>query len=152
MFRATMCPSSGENCIYATLGTCYSVWMILVCWVEWNGMEWNTHTQHLNDQWWADHVRFHERWKWVLSIICDIYVNKFVSWEWNKLVKKRGESVPFLATNAFNRKRRYGSFFSAQDARWVKQLRMYRAISDRLNDSRQTTEPWQKTSRCVTVT
>ena len=28
MFRATMCPSSGEtNCVFATLGTCYSVWM-----------------------------------------------------------------------------------------------------------------------------
>jgi len=27
MFRATMCPSSGETTVYATLGTCYSVWM-----------------------------------------------------------------------------------------------------------------------------
>jgi len=27
MFRATMCPSSGDNCVYATLGTCYSVWL-----------------------------------------------------------------------------------------------------------------------------
>jgi len=27
MFRATMCPSSGENCVYATLSSCYSVWM-----------------------------------------------------------------------------------------------------------------------------
>ena len=27
MFRATMGPSSGETTVYATLGTCYSVWM-----------------------------------------------------------------------------------------------------------------------------
>ena len=27
MFRATVCPSSGETTIYSTLGTCYSVWM-----------------------------------------------------------------------------------------------------------------------------
>jgi len=27
MFRATMCPSSGETTIHATLGTSYSVWM-----------------------------------------------------------------------------------------------------------------------------
>jgi hypothetical protein len=27
MFRATMCPSSGEITIYATLGICRSVWM-----------------------------------------------------------------------------------------------------------------------------
>ena len=29
MFRSTMCPSSGETTVYATLGTCYSVWMIV---------------------------------------------------------------------------------------------------------------------------
>jgi len=27
MFWATICPSSGETTIFATLGTCYSVWM-----------------------------------------------------------------------------------------------------------------------------
>jgi len=27
MFRATTSPSSGETTVYATLGTCYSVWM-----------------------------------------------------------------------------------------------------------------------------
>ena len=26
MFRATMCPSSGETTVFATLCTCYSVW------------------------------------------------------------------------------------------------------------------------------
>ena len=31
MFRATMCPSSGENCLYAIIGTCYSVWMTVWC-------------------------------------------------------------------------------------------------------------------------
>jgi len=31
-FRATMCPLSGETTVFfATLGTCYSVWMTLVC-------------------------------------------------------------------------------------------------------------------------
>ena len=27
MFRATLCPTSGEITIYATLGICHSVWM-----------------------------------------------------------------------------------------------------------------------------
>jgi len=31
IFRATMCPSSGEITVYATLGTCYSVWSICSC-------------------------------------------------------------------------------------------------------------------------
>jgi len=35
MFWATMCPSSGEITIYATLGTCYSVWMT-VWYAGWN--------------------------------------------------------------------------------------------------------------------
>ena len=35
MFRATMGPSSGETTVYATLGTCYSVWMT-VWYAGWN--------------------------------------------------------------------------------------------------------------------
>ena len=35
MFRATMCPSSGEITIYATLGICHSVWMT-VWYAGWN--------------------------------------------------------------------------------------------------------------------
>jgi len=38
MFWATMCPSPGETtvrCIYATLGTCYSLWMT-VWYAGWN--------------------------------------------------------------------------------------------------------------------
>ena len=35
IFRATMCSSSGENCVHATVGTCYSVWMT-VWYDEWN--------------------------------------------------------------------------------------------------------------------
>ena len=35
MFQTTMCPSSGEITIYATLGICHSVWMI-VWYAGWN--------------------------------------------------------------------------------------------------------------------
>jgi len=30
MFRVTMCPSSGETTIYATLVICHSVWMMMM--------------------------------------------------------------------------------------------------------------------------
>ena len=35
MFQVTVCPSSGDNCVYATLGTCHSVWMTVWC-AGWN--------------------------------------------------------------------------------------------------------------------
>jgi len=42
MFRATMCPSSGETTIYATLGICHSVWMSNDEWWWWWWWWWST--------------------------------------------------------------------------------------------------------------